>query len=521
MVLRLRRFVLFAVMLAAAALLGASIVASRAPTSTATNVMLPGTTSRVSVDSQGRQSNGLSDRPAISADGRYVSFEGANASNLVPGDTNNVADVFVRDRVRGTTERVSVDSAGNQSNNGSAYSSISGDGRYVAFQSIASNLVPGDTNNAIDVFVRDRQTGQTGRVSVATGGAQATVGGGGPAISADGRYVAFMSPGADLVPNDTNGAWDVFVHDQRTSVTERVSVDSAGNQGNGDSTSPAISGDGRYVAFVSAASNLVPGDTNAVADVFVHDRVAGTTERVSVDGAGNQANGASGELGAFHPGYISTDGRYVTFASTASNLVAGDTNGVADVFVRDRVAGTTERVSIDSAGNQATGSSSFPTISADGRYVAFGSTAANLVAGDTNGVADTFVHDRQTGLTYRVSVDDQGNQANNSSPQGDDGPEPAAISADGQHVAFASPASNLVPGDTNGYTDVFVHDTTTPTSVGGIGEAPAVGDYGARAARGDRTDGLIYGLAGGIVILIIAAFALRLATRRRVRHRQG
>jgi len=416
-----------------------------------------GVTTRVSVDSAGAQANGLSDRPSISPEGRYVSFESL-ASNLVEGDTNGVADVFVHDRLTREIVRVSVSSAGTQSDNGSAFSSISADGRCVAFQSIATNLVPDDTNGQIDVFVHELQSGLISRVSVRTGGGQVSVGGGAPAISADGRYVAFMSPADDLVDDDTNGTWDVFVHDRLTVTTTRVSVASDRTEGNGPSTSPAISADGRYVAFVSAASNLVLNDTNGVPDVFVHDRETGATERVSVDSAGTEGNNFSGALGSFHNSYLSADGRYVAFVSAASNLVLDDTNGVPDIFVHDRETGATERVSVDSAGQQSNDVSFFPSISADGRLVAFGSFASNLVLDDTNGVADAFVHDRQTRVTSRVSVNSQDIEGNNHTPTGDDGPEPPAISADGRYVAFSSAASNLVPDDTNGWWDVFVRD---------------------------------------------------------------
>src|SRR5205823_5466864 len=202
-----------------------------------------------------------------------------------------------------------------------------------------------------------------------------------PAISADGRFVAFPSEATNLVPGDTNGVTDVFVRDRRTGTTERVSVSSAGAEANGTSFTPAISADGRFVAFSSDATNLVGRDTNGAVDVFVNDRMTGMTERVSVDSTGAQANAASIEQ--FCPA-LSGDGRFVAFESDATNLVPGDTNGVADVFVHDRLTATTERVSVDSAGAQANDKSDFPAISADGSVVAFVSTASNLVPDDTN-----------------------------------------------------------------------------------------------------------------------------------------
>jgi Tol biopolymer transport system component len=299
----------------------------------------------------------------------------------------------------------------------------------VAFFSVASNLVPGDTNGVPDVFVRDRTTHTTTRVSVSSTG-----GGGGVAedfgkrisISADGRFVAFSSFNSDLVPGDTNQFSDVFVRDRQTHTTRRVSVSSSGAQGDEDSLQPSMSADGRFVAFASGASNLVPGDTDFdETDVFVRDRTTHTTTRVSVS-----STGAQGDDFSVDPS-ISADGRFVAFLSSADNLVPADTNGANDIFVRDRTTHTTTRVSVSSTGGQGNDSSRDPSISADGRFVAFSST--NFGGG-------VFVRDRTTHTTTLVSV--SGFQQ--------------SISADGRFVAFASEASNLVPGDTNDHFDVFV-----------------------------------------------------------------
>ena len=400
-----------------------------------------GTTEIVSVDSAGIQGNGFSGRPSISQDGRYVAFP-SFASNLVPGDTNGEQDIFVHDRDTGLTERVSVNSDGIQGNSDAETTSISPDGRYVAFSSWANNLVPADTNGAIDVFVHDRNTGLTERVSVDRAGAQGNDHSQAPSISQDGRYVAFHSRATNLVTGDTNNTQDVFIHDRDTGLTERVSVDSAGIQGNLISGGPSISQDGRYVAFYSIANNLVPGDTNQRNDVFVHDRGTGLTERVSVDSAGIQGNFISGGPS------ISQDGRYVAFSSDANNLVPGDTNNALDVFVHDRQTGLTERVSVDSAGIQGNSSSFDSSICQEGRYVAFSSLARNLVPGDTN-LWDVFVHDRVTGLTEQISVDSVGTEGNSESLM-------PSISQDCRYVTFYSYATNLVPDDTNGATDVFV-----------------------------------------------------------------
>lgn len=408
------------------------------------------TTERVSVNARGNQALGASYHPSISADGRYVAFE-SYANNLVPGDTNGTWDIFVHDRQTVVMEHVSVDSQGVQGNNLSRNPSISADGRYVTFESYATNLVPGDTNANPDIFVHDRQTGVTERVSVDSQGVQSNSMSRNASISADGHHVSFNSHANNLVPGDTNWTEDTFTHNRLTGATKRVSVNSRGVQANHTSYKSSNSADGRYVVFTSDANNLVPGDTNYDPDIFVHDCQTGVTERVSVDSFGAQGHGQSGIRG---PSCLSADGRYVAFQSEASNLVLGDTNGLADVFVHDRQTGVTERVSVDSFGAQANGygnESDYPSISANGRYVAFESGADNFVPGDTNGRLDAFVHDRRTGVTERVSVNSFGTQDSWSSTH-------SSISADGQHVAFDANSSDLVPGDTNGTWDIFVHD---------------------------------------------------------------
>ena len=357
-----------------------------------------GTTERVSLGSSGAQSNGDCLGPAISADGRYVAFY-SDASDLVPGDANETTDVFVRDRALGTTERVSVGSAGTPGDRSSYDPSISGDGRYVAYASLATNLVPGDTNEAYDVFVRDRLLGTTERVSVGPPGARASDDASWPSISADGRYVAFQSDAPDLVPGDTNAAYYVFVHDRVLGTTERASVSSSGAQGSADSQNPWISADGRSLAFRSHAADLVAGDTNLSGDIFVRDLQLGTTERVSVASGGTQAS-----YPCDYPS-ISGDGRHVVFMSAAADLVPGDTNGVQDDFLHDRLTGTTERISVTSSGTQANATCSSVVISGDGRLVAFESSATNLIPGDTNGWVDVFAHDRLGVPSFTTSCD--------------------------------------------------------------------------------------------------------------------
>lgn len=409
-------------------------------------------TQRVSVNSQGVAAMfGPSSRPAISADGRVVAFE-SYADNLVPGGHSGLPRIYVHDRSTMQTTMVSVSSTGVVANGYSEGCAISADGLVVAYMSRSDNLAPGDTNGLDDVYVHDRSTGSTTCASNGLAGLPGNNRSGYPALSADGRYVALVSEASNLVSGDTNARDDVFVYDRSTGVTTRESVSTSGVQSNGFSPlSPiiALSADGRFVAFANTATNLDAADTNARADVFVRDRIAGVTERVSLGAGGIQGDGDSMRAS------ISADGRHVAFASIASNLVLGDSNGAADLFVRDRFLHTTERVSIGASGvEQNPGGSIYGLwfqISADGRVVAFQSEAANLVADDTNGSIDVFVRDRQAAKTERVSVSSTGTQGNSH------GSWPS-ISADGRCVAFTSASSNLIAGDVNGQQDVFVRD---------------------------------------------------------------
>ena len=412
--------------------------------------VVPAQTTRASVATDGSQAVGSSDRATISADGRFVAFD-SDASNLVAGDTNGEWDVFVRDRQTSTTTRLSVATGGAEGAGSSFGAAISADGRFVAFASDAPNLVAGDTNSATDVFVHDRLTATTTRVSVATGGAQANGSSFTPAISADGRFVAFASDATNLAAGDTNGVSDIFVADRQAGTTTRVSVNTNGLQANGGSYAPAISADGQFVAFDSDASNLVAGDTNGFSDVIIRDRQAGTTTLVSVRSGGLQGNGNS-----YSPS-ISANGQLVAFDSAAPDLVSNDTNGTWDVFVWNRLTGTTTRISVSDAGGQGSGASWGRSISADGRFVSFNSTASNLVSGDTNATWDVFLRDLQAGTTRRVSIGPTSSdgQANGASY----GP---SLSGDGRLIVFTSLATFLVSGDTNGTSDIFVRDTGEP-----------------------------------------------------------
>lgn len=396
----------------------------------------PGTTERVSVDSSGNEGNGSSEVSAMSDDGRFVAFV-SGSTNLVPGGSS-FQNVFVHDRQTGATQLVGVDSSENEANNhvpAFARPSVSQDGRYIAFSSPASNLVAGDTNGGSDVFVRDLQLGTTERVSIDSSGNQLTSDNEEPSINDDGRFIAFSD------------SFSIFLRDRQAGTTTRMSVDNLGNPGNGRSFEPTISGDGRFVAFWSDASNLVPGDTNGTADVFVRDRQTSTTERVSVDSLGNQANGFS-----FFSD-ISDNGRFVSFSSGAPNLVPGDTNGRNDVFLRDRLIGTTERVSLDELGNQAPVASVRSAVSGDGRFVAFESFAPLTSEDSGTSGEDIYLRDRQAATTQLVSVSLNGFASNNENRFPD-------ITEDGGLVAWAGNSSNLVANDTNGRTDIFVRGSS-------------------------------------------------------------
>lgn len=392
--------------------------------------------------------------PVLSADGGLLVFW-SGAGDLVAGDTNEAIDVFVKDRRGGAIERISVATDSGPGNGPSLNAVVSLDGRFVAFESRATNLVPGDRNRSSDIFVKDRQNGVVERVSVSADGAEGNGGSFRPALSADGRFVAFWSEASTLVPDDTNrtydnGGYDVFVRDRLSGGIERVSVPVDGAQGNADSVTPTLSADGRFVAFGSYATNLVADDTNGVPDIFVKDRERGAVERISVTADGTQANADS-----FWNPIISADGRYVAFWSAADNLVPDDTNGATDIFIHDRQTGAVERISLAADGSQGNGASYGPALSADGQLVAFWSEATTLVPEDSNGVADIFVKDRRSGAIERIS-------AASNYAQGDGLSYSPTLSADGRLVAFWSEASNLAPDDANGKSDVFVVDRAVP-----------------------------------------------------------
>ncbi|MFC8455145.1 TolB family protein, partial [Kitasatospora sp. NPDC057223] len=426
-------------------------------------------TEQVSVGAGGVRADAQAFGEAISADGRFAVFS-SEADNLVPGDTNGFYDVFVRDLRNGRTERVSLGTGGVQGNAFSSDGAVSADGRYVAFTSDSDNLAPGDANGTSDVFVRDRLTGRTERLTTGDPAQQQPGGSDSPSISWNGRYVAFASGRSDLVPGDTNGVADIFVADRWTGSTTRVTVGADGSEADRASTQPVISADGSTVGFISRAGNLLPAGPDSagaapaarpseqpvaagaggadpqitkprVYPFYVRDLRAGRTTGGSV--------GADGTLTWANSGSLSADGRYAVFTSNSPDVLPGDGNGEIDVFVRDLATGRTRLVSAAADGTPTNGPSYNGVVSADGRRVYFSSYADNLVPQDTNAAEDVFRRDLWTGRVERVSVAADGTQSPGSSYL----PE---IDALGTTVLFDSDDGTLVPQDTDGHPDVFL-----------------------------------------------------------------
>ncbi len=402
---------------------------------------------RVSVSSDEVEANGNSYLPlydGASADGRFVVFE-SDATNLVPADGNGLRDVFMRDRLLGTTTRVSEVPGGGDASGESRYPSISEDGRWIAFSSDAPDLVVDDTNAAQDVFVFDRNTGQISRVSMGWDGSEGNGNSRTPSISGDGRYVAFRSNATNMVSGPMDSSKFIYVRDLQTGDNELVSVTWDGVEENGGSWNPHISANGRHVAFISNSTNLVSFDENGVNDAFLRDLDFGVTTMIGVNIDGEDGNGNTGGFG------ISAYGRYAGIFSNASDLLppGEDINAVQDAFVRDFDLGVTERVSVNSSGDQGNANSWSATLDGTGRYAAFHSDASNLVDGDDNAFTDIFGRDRASGITTLLTITAAGIQSDGIS----DNP---TLSGDGCFVIFRSVATNLVPDDTNGFQDVFV-----------------------------------------------------------------
>lgn len=387
-----------------------------------------GVTTLVSLSGDERQGDGSSYGAVISADGRYVGFT-SYTGNFSGVDTNRRADVYLRDRVLGSTELISVGTAGSAATG--EVTDISPDGRFVVFTSTGAGLVDLDNNGVEDVFVRDRVTRTTDRISLENTGEQSHKRSYAGSISADGRYVAFVSEGRLARQDGDSLGPDVYLRDRQAGTTKLVSITRAGRQGNGEL--PVISDNGRFVTFTSRSGSLVKGDTNHLSDVFVRDLAKSSTRRVSLSSGGSQGNAIS------RGSDISSDGRFVVFTSRASNLVKADRNKVEDVFLRNRVTGTTKRVSVTSSERPAGGPSIEPAVSDDGRYVLFRSSP-DLQGG--GGPEALYLRDVTGGQTHLLVVNIY---------------RPAALDASGHEVAFSSDSPDMVAGDVNGYEDVFVY----------------------------------------------------------------
>ncbi|MBI3817292.1 MAG: hypothetical protein HY286_01270 [Planctomycetes bacterium] len=389
----------------------------------------------------GAQVDGNCNDVSMCANGRHIAFSSA-ATNLVAGDTNGMEDVFILDTMLGTNTRISIPSGGGEANNHSFGPSISDDATVVAFASAASNLVAGDDNNTLDVFVYDSNAGTMELVSRHTDG---TLGNGASydcKISGDGRFVVYRSLATNLIDIDTNGTIDIFMYDRQNQTTTCVSVSSLGTIANGDCIQPSISTDGTFVAFASTATNLDPSDANLVSDIFVRDTVMGTTTLVSKSFTGGATNGASVEPA------ISGDGNVVVWRSSATNILLNDANGVDDIFEYVFNTDTVTRVSVSSAGKPGNGTSRSPNVSTDGQYISFLSDATNMAPLDKNGATDLFVRDMYSGLTWRVNLA-------SSAAESDTAVYRYSMAPTGTYFAHTTDASTFDVNDANSLRDVY------------------------------------------------------------------
>ena len=389
-----------------------------------------GTTKQINLNTSGGQPNGNVLNPVISPDGNYIVYS-SDANNLVTNDTNGKSDIFVFNNYNNQTSRISVNSANGQSNGNSYNPSINSNGRYIAFDSVADNLVPLDTNRCSDIFIRDMWTGTITRIGFNSTVLQLNGNSYNPSISGDGRYIAYEFYNAVL--GGSYGNSSIYLYDRIFGNTTIVSSGS-------DSTNPCISTIGNYVAYDSYVNKVVYPDKNNIRDIIRYSIVDGAKITVSVDSYGKDADGSS-----YNPS-INSDGTIIAFQSNANNLCPGDTAGNSDVFVHNTKTGITSRVSVSSSNQQANGASVNPSINADGLYVIFYSFASNLVNGDTNGVSDIFMHDMITGNTKRISVDSMVNQIS-------EGTGMPNISSNGIYAVFL-----LEPSIDSGYTKVLFHD---------------------------------------------------------------
>jgi Tol biopolymer transport system component len=410
---------------------------------------------RVSLGANNSEANNQSLTGSLSADGRFLVF-GSLASNLVPGDNNHTQDIFVRDLETGEVSCASVNSQGDFADGTNMNPAISASGRYVVFSSWADNLDPNDVDGDADIYLHDRWTSETTLVSASIHGTSADEMCSYPSISADGQIISFSTNATNLTTGSGNGSHQIFVLDRNSGQMQVVSRNAMGQLGNRTSLHSQVSPCGQLVAIVSGATNLIPGDTNQNSDVFVVDRQALSVLRVSVDSNGLEANGNSFGIPAW-----SGDSRFVAFESGADNLVIGDSNWSLDIFLYEFASAQVERVSLTNWGGQANSSCQNPKLSNDGRLVVFQSKANNLVSHDSGAIVDIFARDRKTGRTVCLTNQQAGITATENCFN-------PSISADGQFVTFGSDAGDFVVGDTNGEHDIFRRDLGVASNVNTI-----------------------------------------------------
>lgn len=422
-----------------------------------------GFTKRASVNSLGELANYGSRETEISADGRFVAFR-SGASNL-DGQASGQQDVYVHDLLLHRTERVSLTETGDFADGWSDLPKISGDGRFVAFVSYASNLVPGDLNGARDVYLRDRLLETTLHVSLSSTGEQSNNDSWPASISGDGRYVLFSTRSAKMHP-DGNTRSHFYLRDTVNEITTRTTETTLGVAANQDCKHGFLSAGTDWVVFSTISTNLGGGGGNARDDIYLRDLSSGVTEWISQTPSGGEPDGHCRRPS------ISADGRWIAFMSNATNLVAGDTNGAMDIFLHDRSTGTTQRINRRYDGSESLGPCDFPRISADGNTIVFQSSDSMLVPGDTNGTNDVFFYDRLTDTISNANVGSQG-------VDGDRAANEPVVSGDGNRVAFQSGSTNLIGGSREFSGQLYVHTraplTPDPMQLHGPTEA-AVGD---------------------------------------------
>ncbi|HSX43192.1 MAG TPA: hypothetical protein VLF59_03840 [Candidatus Saccharimonadales bacterium] len=430
---------------------------------------VPYTNAIISVDGSGNQgTNDSADsnsQVSMSQDGRYVLFS-SSASNLVSGDTDNAADLFVKDRLTGSVTRVDVSSAGTQANiGGDIWGRISADGKYVAFESYATNFVSGTLPaNSVHYYLHNMTTGSTDLIDVGMGGAMPNTGGDSRSvdISADGRYVVFASGASNLVSGDTNSQQDIFVRDTKLSTTTLLSKADSGTAANGDSTRPSINCDGSMIAFSSQATNLVSSDTNGVDDDFLVNRVGGNSIK-DLTLSANATSGVEGYSAPLAP-VVSCNGSTVLVPSKASNLTSGVTGTTKyHLYAYNTFNDSFELIDKSASGTVGNNGVRDDAISWDGNLIAFNSQANNLSSStyDDNSYADVYLRNRSANTTEQVSR--ASTTTSLQSPQSE--AVTPSISLDGRYVSFSTYSSNAVSGDTNSKHDVFVAQSGyTPTN---------------------------------------------------------